>query len=56
MGYAQVYKESGIPKVWGRFQISKECDDNHQELLTGMMYWVRTNIIKIDTVMFFIKL
>ena len=30
MGYAQVYTESGIPKIWGNFQISMECSDNCQ--------------------------
>ena len=30
MGYAQVYTEAGIPKIWGNFQISKECADNRQ--------------------------
>ena len=56
MGYAQVYTESGIPKVWGKFQISKWCADNRQELLAGMMYWAKTNGIEIDTAVFFVKL
>ena len=43
MGYAQVYTDSGIPRIWGRFQISKECTYNRQELLEGMMYWAKTN-------------
>ena len=30
MGYDQVYTESGIPRIWGKFQISKECVDNSQ--------------------------
>ena len=30
MGYTQVYTESGIPKIWGKFQISKECAYNRQ--------------------------
>ena len=30
MGYAQVYTEAGIPKIWGEFQMSKECADNGQ--------------------------
>ena len=30
MGYAQVYTESGIPRIWGKFQMSKECADNRQ--------------------------
>ena len=38
MGYSQVYTESGIPRIWGKFQMSNECADNHQELLAGMMY------------------
>ena len=36
--------------------MSKECDDNLQELLTGMMYWSKKNGIKIDTAVFFVKL
>ena len=36
--------------------MSKECADNCQELLAGMMYWANTNGIKIDTAVFFIKL
>ena len=56
MGYAQVYTESGIPKIWGKFQMSKECADNRQELLAGMMYWAKTNGTEIDTAIFFVKL
>ena len=56
MGYAQVYTEVGIPKIWGTFQMSKECAENCQELLSGMMYWANTNGIEIDTVVFFFKL
>ena len=56
MGHAQVYTEAGIPKIWGTFQMSKECDDNNQELLAGMMYWANTNGIKIDTAVLFVKL
>ena len=56
MGYAQVYTEAGIPKIWGNFQMSKECADNRQEILAGMMYWDKTNGIKIDTAVFFVKL
>ena len=36
--------------------MSKECDDNNQELLAGMMYWANTNGIKIDIAVFFVKL
>ena len=36
--------------------MSKECDDNRQELLPGMMYWAKTNGIEIDTAAFFVKL
>ena len=43
MGYAQVYTKAGIPKIWGKFQVSKECADNCQELLTCTMYWAKTN-------------
>ena len=52
----QVYTEAGIPKIWGNFQMSKECVDNRQELLAGMMYWAKTYGIKIDTVVLFVKL
>ena len=44
------------PKKLGKFQRSKECADNRQELLAGMVYWSRTNGIKIDTDLFFVKL
>ena len=43
MEYAQVYTETGIPRIWGGVQMSKECADNLQELLTGMMYWEKEN-------------
>ena len=56
MEYAQVYTEAGIPKIWGGFQMSKECADNRQELLAGMMYQSNTNGIKIYTSVFFVKL
>ena len=36
--------------------MSKECADNRQELLAGMMYWAKTNGIGIDTAVFFFKL
>ena len=41
MGYAQVYTEAGTPKIWEKNQMSKECADNRQELLAGMMYWAK---------------
>ena len=56
MGYAQVYTEAGIPKNWGKFQMSKECADNRKELLSGMMYWAKTNGIEIGTAVLFVKL
>ena len=56
MGYAQVYTEAGIPRIWGKFQISKGCAENRQELLAGMMYWAKTNGIEIDTAILFVKL
>ena len=56
MGYSQVYKESGIPKIGGNFQTSKECADNRHKLLVGMMYWAKTNGIKIDTDVFFVNM
>ena len=36
--------------------MSKECADNRQEVLAGMMYWAKTNDIKIDTAVLFVKL
>ena len=36
--------------------MSKECSDNQQEILAGMMYWAKTNGIEIDTAVFFVKL
>ena len=56
MGYAQVYTETGIPRILVKFQMSKECADNRQELLAGMMYWAKKNGIEIDTAVFFVKL
>ena len=56
MGYAQVYTEAGISKKLGKFQMSKECADNCQELLAGTMYWAKTNVIEIDTAVFLVKL
>ena len=56
MGYAQVYTEAGIPRIWGKFQMYKECGENRQELFSGMMYWAKTNGIEIDTAIFFVKL
>ena len=52
MGYAQVYTEAGIPKIWGKFQMSKEYADNHQELLAGMMYLAKKNGIGIVPISF----
>ena len=34
----------------------KECDDNRQELLAGMMYWANKNGIEIDTALLFVKM
>ena len=56
MGYAQVYTEAGIPEIWEKFQMSKECAENRQELLAGMMYWAKTNVIEIGTSVFFVNL
>ena len=36
--------------------MSKECADNRQELLVGMMYWAKTNGTEIDTDLFFFDL
>ena len=36
--------------------MSKECADNRQESLAGMMYWAKTNGIKFDTAVLFVKL
>ena len=43
-------------KFGGNFQISKECADNRQELLAGMMYWANKNGIEIDTAVLFVNL
>ena len=56
MGYFQFYADSAIPITWGKFQMSKECADNRQELLAGMMYWAKTNLIEIDIAVFLVKL
>ena len=56
MGYAQVYTETGIPRIWGKFQMFKECADNRQEVLVGIMCWAKENGIKIETVVFFVKM
>ena len=56
MGYSQVYTASGIPRIWGKFQMPKECANNRQELMAGMMYWAKKNGIEIDTEVFFVKL
>ena len=37
MGYAQVYTETGIPRILRNFQMSKECADKRQELLAGIV-------------------
>ena len=55
-GYAQVYTETGTSRIWENFQISKECVDNRQELLAGMMYWAKKNGIEINTAVFFVNL
>ena len=36
--------------------MSKECADNRQELLAGMIYWANTNGIKTDTAVFFVNM
>ena len=36
--------------------MSKECADNRQELLVGMMYWAKKNGIDIDTALLLVKL
>ena len=56
MGYYQVYTEADIQRIWGNFQMSKECADNRQELLAGIIYWDKTKGIEIDTAVFFVKL
>ena len=56
MEYDHIYTEDGIQRIWGRFKMYKECDDNRQELLAGMMYWAKTNGIEIDTAVLFFKL
>ena len=56
MEYSQVYTEAGIPKFWVKFQMSKECADNRQEILACMMYWAKKNCIEIDIAVFFVKI
>ena len=56
MGYTQVYIETGIPRLWDKFQMSKECDDKQQELIAGMMYWAKKNGIYIYIAVFFVNL
>ena len=36
--------------------MSKECAENRQGLLAGIIYWAKTNGIEIDTAVFFVKL
>ena len=36
--------------------MSKECADNRQGLLAGMMYWAKKNGIEIDTSIFLVKM
>ena len=56
MGYSNVPTERGIPRVWGKFQMSKDWSDNRQEIMEGMKQWARDNGIEIDTSVFFVKL
>ena len=56
MGYVQVHTESGTPIIWGKFQMPKQCDDNHQYLMARIMYWPKKNGIDIDTAVLFFKL
>ena len=56
MGCDQVYTESDIPIILGKFQMSKECADNHQDLMTWMTYWTKTDGIEIDAAVLFAKL
>ena len=56
MGYSQVYTEAGIPIIWGEFHMPKEFANNRQELLAGIIYWSKTNGIKIGADVIFIKL
>ena len=56
VGHAQVYTESGIPRIWGKFKMPKECDEKLQELLAGMMYWAKTNGTEIDTAVLLVNL
>ena len=56
MVYAQVYTESGIPRIWNFFQMYKECAYKRQELLSGMVYWTKNNGIEIDTAVLFVNL
>ena len=36
--------------------MSKECADNHQEIIAGMTYWDKKNGIEIDTAVLFVNI
>ena len=51
-----LHRDWNPKKFWGKFQMSKECSDNCQELMVGMIYWENKNGIEIDIAVFFINL
>ena len=55
-GYSQIYTESQIPRIWGNLQMSKECNDNRQDLMEGITYWAKKTGIDIDTAVFLVKI
>ena len=56
MGYANVFNTSGIPRIWGNFQQSKDLADNRQELKKVMECWARMKRITIEKAILFLKL
>ena len=55
MEYANVFNISDIPRIWGKFQQSKDLSDNSQDLKKGMDFWAIMKRITIEKAIFFIK-
>ena len=56
MDYANVFNISDIPRIWGKFQQSKDLSDNSQDLKKGMDFWAIMKRITIEKAILFIKL
>ena len=56
MGYSNLLNTSDIPRIWGKFQQSKELANNRPELKKGMECWERMKLITIEKAIIFIKL